>query len=243
MIFDLGGITEHTGISQFPNMGVGNPVAVNHRCYDVTGWDSYSSWAKRPCPIGFDRFQSLIDDDDVDAKALWLHAIRTHPLAYAEHRLAHFNQSTYFLIREGPNFTAWSQSVPNPWNFRVAPNAIISTVTWIVNAAARTPLGWPIFWIGLSLAVLILASAGSASAEMIAIAASAFFYGAGYLIFSVASGMRYHFWTISGAAVATLLIAGELWPRRRQLPRAAVAVAALVAVLPTLLAAAARVVL
>jgi hypothetical protein len=243
MIFDLGGITEHTGVSQFPDMGVGNPTAVNHRCYDVTAWDSYSSWAKRPCPMGFDRFQSLIDDDDVDARALWLHAIAAHPVAYAEHRLAHFNQATYFLIPEGPTFTAWSQSVPNPWNFHVRPNAIISTVTAVADAAAHTPLSWPISWIGVSLAALILALAGDCHAELIAVAASAFFYGAGYLFFSVASGMRYHLWTISGAAVAALLIAGELWPRRRQLPRSAIAVAVILVILPALLAAAARVVL
>jgi len=243
MIFDLGGITEHTGVSQFPDMGVANPVAVNHRCYDVTAWDSYSSWAKQPCPIGFDRFQSLIDDDDVDARSLWLHAIAAHPVAYAEHRLAHFNQATYFLIPSGPAFTAWSQSVPNPWNFHVRPNGIISMVTAVVYAAAHTPLGWPIFWIGLSFAALLLAIAADCGPELIAIAASPFLYGMGYLIFSVASGMRYHLWTISGAAIATLLVAGDLWSKRHRLPQGAVAAAGIVAVVPSLLAAGARLVL
>ncbi len=53
IIFDLGGITEHSGVSQFPDMQVKDPVAVNHRCYDPYQWDSYSSWAKTPCPLGF----------------------------------------------------------------------------------------------------------------------------------------------------------------------------------------------
>ena len=45
MIFDLGGITEHSGVSQFPDFGVRDPVAVNHHCYDPVQWDTYSTWA------------------------------------------------------------------------------------------------------------------------------------------------------------------------------------------------------
>jgi hypothetical protein len=240
MIFDLGGITEHSGVSQFPDMGVKNPVAVNHRCYDPVQWDSYSTWAKTPCPLGFEPFQALIDDDDVDAKALWIHAILSHPIAYAEHRLDHFNRSTFFLIPEGPTFTAWSQSVPNPWAFHIRDNRIVATVTAITNAAALTPLGWPIFWISIALAALVLAAASGLRRELIAIAASPFLYGAGFLFVGVATGMRYHFWTISGAAVAALLVGGELWPRRTELPRTAVIVAAIVVIAPTALAIAAR---
>lgn len=240
MIFDLGGITEHTGESQFPDMGVANPVAANHRCYDPIQWDSYSDWAKRPCPVGFDRFQALIDDDDVDARALWLHAIASHPVAYAEHRLAHFNQSTFFLVPEGPDFTAWSQSVPNPWNFHISENGVVTTITAIVNAAAWTPLGWPIFWIAVALAALFVAVASRLQGALVAIAASSFLYGAGYLLVGVATGMRYHFWTISGAAVAALLVGGELWPRRSKVPRAVLAIAAVIVIVPTLLASGAR---
>jgi len=56
IIFDLAASTEHSGVSQFPDMHVANPVAVNHRCYDAIQWDGYSEWAKRPCPLGFERF-------------------------------------------------------------------------------------------------------------------------------------------------------------------------------------------
>ena len=46
IIFDLGGITERTKVNQFPDLGVANPVAVNHLCYDPYQWDSYSTWAQ-----------------------------------------------------------------------------------------------------------------------------------------------------------------------------------------------------
>ena len=104
IIFDLGGITEHSKVSQFPDLNVRNPVAVNHHCYDPKGWDSYSSWAKTPCPLGFDPFQSLIDNGDVNAKDLWVHSILHHPIAYLEHRLTHFNLSTWFFVASGIRF-------------------------------------------------------------------------------------------------------------------------------------------
>jgi hypothetical protein len=243
IIFDLGGITERTGVSQFPDMGVANPVAVNHRCYDPTEWDSYSDWATRPCPMGFDRFQTLIDEGNVSAKRLWVRAIVSHPVAYAEHRLAHFNLSTWFLVPKGPLFTAWSQSVPNPWGFQVRQNRVLTTINAITDAVARTPFGWPSFWICVALAALVLGIGAGVRAEVIAVAASSFLYGMGYLVFGVAAGMRYHFWTISGAAVAALLLAGEVWCRRSDLPRSAIAGAAGVLILPTLMAIAARVAL
>jgi hypothetical protein len=208
--FDLGGITERSGSSVFPEMGVSNPVAVNHRCYDPYGWDSYSDWAKTPCPLGFDRIQSLVDNDDLSPRTLWLRAIAAHPLAYAEHRLTHFNLSTWFLVPEGPDFTAWSQSVPNPWGFQVRGNFLLRAVNAVADAAAQTPAGWPIFWIGVALAALLAGISAKVRPEVLAIAASAFAYGMGYLIVGVATGIRYYFWTMTAAALAAVLVIGEM---------------------------------
>ncbi len=55
VIFDLGGITKHTGIDMFPPLGLADPVAINARCYRPDKWDSYSSWGDPLCPINFDR--------------------------------------------------------------------------------------------------------------------------------------------------------------------------------------------
>lgn len=239
-IFDLGGITEHSGVSVFPDFGVRNPVAVNHRCYDPNQWDGYSTWAKRPCPLGFARFDELVDEGDVSVTRLWLHAIISHPLAYAEHRLDHFNRSTFFLVPSGPAFTAWSQSVPNPWGFQVRPNAALSAISGYANAAGATPLGWPIFWISLALAAVIIAFASNTPAVVRAIAASAFLYGLSYLVVGVAVGMRYYFWTITGSAIAVLVLAVELRARRERVGRKALITALVVVAAPTLMAVAAR---
>jgi hypothetical protein len=146
-------------------------------------------------------------------------------------------------VSEGPLFTAWSQSVPNPWGFRVRPNAILTLADRFADAAAATPLGWPIFWISLALAALIVGLATDTPSEARAIAASAFFYGSAYLAVGVATGVRYYFWTFTGAALAALVLAVELRSRGLRIPARPTAVAMGVVVLPTLMAVAARVAL
>ena len=240
IIFDLGGITEHSGVSQFPDLSVRDPVAVNHRCYDPLQWDSYSSWAQKPCPLGFEPFQNAKDENDLNSTAIWIHSILKHPVAYAEHRLTHFNLSTWFLVPAGPDFTAWSRSVPNPWGYRVRPNGVISAVTALADAAARTPLGWPIFWISVALAALVAALMARAPPLMVALAASSFLYGLSYIVFGVAVGMRYYFWTISAAGLAAVLVTGEIARRRTPLRKPAIAVPAAIIAVPTTLAILAR---
>ncbi|MFL6720252.1 MAG: hypothetical protein ACJ8FT_00400, partial [Sphingomonas sp.] len=137
--------------------------------------------------------------------------------------------------------TAWSKSVPNPWGFQVRPNALLSMVSGYADAAAATPLGWPVFWISLALATLIFALSSATPTPVRAIAASAFLYGLSYLIVGVAIGIRYYFWTITGAGLAAMLVAGELWGRRAGFPRHALLLGTAVVVLPTVLATVARI--
>lgn len=240
MIFDLGGITERSGVSQFPDFGVRDPVRVNHQCYDPREWDTYSAWAKRPCPLGFERFDALVDEGDVSVTPVWLKAIITHPVAYAEHRLDHFNRSAVFLVATNPTPVAWSQSAPNPWGFQVRPNSMLTSVNAYADGAGTTPLGWPIFWISLALAVLIASSAINTSIAVRAIAASAFLYGISYVVVGVAVGLRYYFWTIAGAALAALVLAVELRTSGLRVSRRTLIAAGAVVALPTLMAVAAR---
>jgi hypothetical protein len=240
IIFDLGGITEHSGVDAFPDLGVRNPVAVNHRCYDPTQWDSYSTWAQTPCPLGFERFQNAKDDDGFDPVTVWLTAIARHPLAYAEHRLEHFNIAAAFLVASGPDFTAWSQSVDNPWGYKVRPNAVIAAVTRVTDAVARTPVGWPIFWMSIALAALVVGLILGAQPVPIALATSSFLYGFSYIVLSVAVGMRYYVWTIIGAALAAILIAEQLASREAKPARRAMCIGAAIVAVPTALAVLAR---
>lgn len=243
IIFDLGGITEHSRANAFPDFGVRDPVAANHRCYDPNEWDSYSTWATRPCPLGFDRFDALVDEGDINIKAWWLRAIFAHPVAYAKHRLDHFNRETWFLVPENPAFTAWTHSVPNPWGFQVRQRALPALIERFADAAAMSPLGWPIFWISLALGALLVAFSSKCSPAIRALAASAFLYGLSYLLVGVAVGMRYYFWTIIAAALAVLVVGVELRSRVKRPPKAVLVTAFAIVVVPTLMAIAARVAL
>ena len=110
----------------------------------------------------------------------------------------------------------------------------------LCRCTAATPLGWPISWISLALAALIVAFSARMPPIIRAIAASAFLYGLSYLVVGVAIGMRYYFWTIAGAAIAVLALAVERRARGERIPRRTLIVAAGVVALPTLMAVGAR---
>jgi len=220
VIFDLGGITEHSGVNVFPAMDVANPVAVNHRCYTPVKWDSYSFWVDPVCPLGFEPFQAVVASG-VNPYRLWLSAILTHPIAYAEHRLAHFNINTRFLVHDEIERPVQVESAPNDWRYVVHPSGLLRTIDSLATASAATPLGWPIVWIALALGSL-LAGAGLESRRItVPLALSSLLYGLGYGVFSVASELRYHLWTMLAALIATVLVmadtAAQPVPRWRQL--------------------------
>jgi hypothetical protein len=240
ILFDLGGITEESGRSQFPAMSVADPVAANHRCYDRAEWDGYSSWAKAPCRLGFDPFRAAVERQRISPVRLSLGAVAAHPVAYARHRLGHFNLATWFLVPAGTADTGWDQSDPNPWNYRVPPNTLLRAVQSLGDGVGDTPLLWPFFWIALAAAAFVLAAGAKLEAEIVALALSAFLYGGGYLLLGVATSLRYHLWTVTGAALAAILVADALARAEARAPRGAWVAAAAVLLLPTAAAIGAR---
>jgi hypothetical protein len=60
----------------------------------------------------------------------------------------------------------------------------------------------------------------------------------GYLVFGVATGMRYYLWVMTGAALAAILAAGELQKTRGN--RRALLLALTTVAVPTAMAASAR---
>jgi hypothetical protein len=218
VIFDLGGITENSGTNVFPPVpGIDDPVAVNHGCYDPVKWDPYSWWVDEPCAIGFTNLVPALYRTGKSPYRLWLQAIAAHPIAYAEHRLAHFNANSRFLVRSEVVKAVPDQSDPNPWNYRIQPTAPISTLDGVVTDLEATPLEWPIWWIGLAAGLLLLAPLLPSRTLITALGLSSLLYGLGYLVLSVASEMRYHLWTMMAALVAAVLTASDL-ARLPQLP-------------------------
>jgi hypothetical protein len=210
VIFDLGGITRHSGTNMFPQLGVAQPVAVNAGCYRPDKWDSYASWADPICPINFDRVEAAVERDATSPYALLVRAILAHPIAYAEHRLTHFNINSRFLVADEVQGPVPDRDTPNAWHFAVARGPGLTLMNAITGISIHSPLGWPICWIALAGGLLAICRFLPSARLVAPISLSAFLYGLGYLPLSVSSELRYHLWTITGAAIAGAFAAADL---------------------------------
>lgn len=223
VIYDLGGIGRFSGTDAFPPTGIANPVAINHDCYSPVSWDSYAWWGPAPCAIGFQALRGPLATKQ-GPYGWWASALAAHPTAYLAHRFTHFDRNTRFLVHDADLPGLSLQSDPNPWQYRVAPNPARTVIASLATASLTTPLGWPACWIALAFALVVLrpslASAGSADVAP-ALAWSALLYALSYLPLSVASEVRYHFWTIAATGIAAALLLGQsaTWalPRWRKL--------------------------
>ena len=210
IIFDLGGITKFSGENVFPKMAVDNPVAVATRCYEPDAWDSYSWWVDRICPINFENVRAAFAAGHTSPYLFWLKAIASHPIAYAEHRLTHVNIHARIFSRDVDERPVQIRPPPNDWGYTITPSALLTHIDDLALWSAQTPLGWPIFWIALALALAILAPRMPSRRILFPLALSALLYGSGYLVFSVASELRYHLWTMLATALATVIAAADL---------------------------------
>ena len=210
MIFDLGGVTEHSRVDVFPPMGVADPVKVNDDCYIAEKWDTYAPWAADICPLGFDAFRAWFAKHGGSPMQWWLKAVLSHPLAYAEHRLAHWNINSRFLVRGQINRPVLDRSIDNVWGFQVKANPLLSATDRLARYSALTPLGWPAVWMALAFGVLVVSPALPSRAVIAPLALSALLYGLAYGVLSVASELRYYLWTMAATALATVLAADDI---------------------------------
>jgi hypothetical protein len=237
VIFDLAGITRYSGVDVFPDIDVQNRVAVNARCYSPVQWDHYAFWSPTPCPIQFEEIDAEFTETGVSPYAFWAEAVMAHPLAYAEHRLAHFNINTRFLVHEEAEQAGKLESAPNPWHYSVDRNPTRGLIETLSIWSGHTPLGWPIWWMALALGALVLAPVCPSRRVIVPIALSGLLYGLGYLPASVASELRYNLWTMIACGIAALIAADDLLsgvaPSRRRWIAAAAPVV-LVTILSTI---------
>lgn len=197
-------------------------------CYSNVAWGSISA-------------PGCVPDPRLTAEAwspplyrLWLETILHHPLAYAEHRLAHFNTTMRLFVPA--NLTgAMSPLDPesNGLGLGRASNAAAQAF-WSVGALwTALPVCWPALWLVLAIVGLWPAARAAKSAERdlaLAFLLSAVCGGLSYGVISVASDLRYHLWTIlaAGIGIALLAAAGAL-NRRHMIALAAAAAAVTVA--------------
>jgi hypothetical protein len=195
-------------------------------CYSATWWDTYL-WGE--CSFVFERFRESVRDGQARPLRLWVRAVAAEPLAYLRHRISHANVNMRFLLPCATADVTFTESSPNRHGFEFHPNALTLAIRNAGLLQASTPAGWPITWLAVALGWLILAPVlqpGPPRRLLVVLVLTALTYGASYLVFSVASDLRYHLWTMMGAAMATAVGAAEVMAQARRLPHARIAIAA-----------------
>lgn len=234
IIYDLGGITYWTDEDQF-KVPVWRDFTSRNRdeCYSRTWWDTYGF---QSCSFVFREFRQHLQDTGQSPLRLWLTAIARHPVAYLQHRFAHFNINIRFLLPYGTRDVTFVETVPNRHGLAFESNVLTRTIQAGGLALAATPLGWPVTWLAIAIGLAMIAPRMShrpSRALVQALSASAILYGCGYAVFSVASDLRYHYWTMLAATVAGVVALPEI--RRLALAHR---LQSLIAALPTMLVAA-----
>jgi hypothetical protein len=209
-IFDLMGIAVHAGDNRV--WGENAPdLSSMQNCYSAYWWDTLSPWGI--CPelrrqIGAAPDIDTIDPDHIRLRnQLWRSAILHHPLAYAAHRLSHFNASIYFLVpalqvryakRSDAALTA------GPFTQRDIE----------LDYLKRSFLLWPVFWLAVGLCGLVIIRVPTQPPETLAVAKSlmlsGLLYSASYLLFGVATEYRYYYWSIMAILLGVILAADEI---------------------------------
>ena len=222
-VFDLAGIAHFSHASDGLSPAE-RALIVRRHCYQPYFWD----------PLGEDsRCGSIAERlDAIPAHALsamWLAAIVHHPVAYAEHRLAHLNSTDRLFVPLGrPDVAPPATSEPNDLGLK-SPGKVASIVAQAGGWLAETPLGWPVAWIVVAATGLWIAlrAPKSPSRDLaVALAVSALALEASFAVVSIASDLRYHLWPMMAAALMTVLLAGE-----RPLPRRALTIGGAILVL------------
>ena len=220
-LFDLAGIAvrERNPALLAPRADI--PSDELARCYTPYWWDTLSPWGS--CG-------GLVNRPDNDHPTVadglvkqWASTIAAHPVAYALHRLKHFNSELMFAvplkhIRLTPEYRT-----DNP-AFR--PLEVITPHDIRFDLVRKNPTVWPVTWLvwaGVLLAFLRQREPAPGVLLARALAVSALAYSGAYLVVGVATDIRYHYWAILAAVVATLVVLPEIaqgWRARSRTLRA-----------------------
>ena len=177
-LYDLTGIDHFRDGARFPE-----------GCYTPFFWDTLGT---PRCGNAFQRGENLTVE--------WLTSVAKHPIAYAQHRIAHFNRSTFFIVPPA------QQCVEAP-DMHECPVAARS------DFVTKNALFWPCVWLAIGFALLLVPGIGTLASGLVW---SGLAYGLSYAIVGVASDFRYFLWTEIAVQLALVLAlsrrASIRWP-------------------------------
>jgi len=209
-VFDLAAIasaTPHSAPSPFTVEE--RALIVSRHCVKAYFWDPLGD--PDACEDATDRLM------DQPPWRLYLDLARTaarHPIAYIDHRLAHWNSTERWLVAPGlPDAEPPTDAEPNDLGLAGTESEFTASVQQWADVEMATPLGWPIVWTVLALLLLPVAwhrRSDAAGSLAFALLASVVALEASFLVISIASDLRYHLWPMTASALALILLSDRL---------------------------------
>ena len=219
-LFDLAGISSRVPLDPMPGLSREDWAKARRlHCYTPFFWDPFAD------PTRCGQMGNTLVADDNDPPPIyrnWVSAVTAHPLAYAEHRLAHLNATLRIRVPADEHSNAAPSKTPgNLYNVGAGETMASATMRAVTMAVERTPMGSPAVW--LVFAVLIgwtaLGAPRQPARELgLSLIFSALLMTASFAVVSIASDIRYHLWLIVATAMAAVLLAAcRRVPRGRAL--------------------------
>ena len=206
-LYDMAGIAHKARLATLPGLDAqGWAMAEKKGCYTPFFWNPYGEDSQ----CGYVGDAVIFDHlDDRRMMTEWTSLVVAHPLAYASHRIAHFNSNLRFWVGPNePDADPPADSEPNnDWlGGRANPGG--QGLVAAAHLMAISPLGWPVCWLVVA-AGLVSASAGQTDPQARlgrALALSALCMSVSFAFVSIASDLRYHLWSMVAAALALILL-------------------------------------
>jgi len=215
LLYDIAGTSIRAGTDSAGVPAARWAALAKAGCYSPEGWDALSERGR--CTIAP---RLAAEPDTPPLWRVWRRTVGAHPIAYAEHRLAHFNATMRWLVR-ADEYGAVSPVDPEPNRLGIGapPGAAARALHDAGDVWALLPIGWPVLWLALAVAGLWAAREAPSGPETrlaTALLVSAAAGGLSYAFVSVASDLRYHLWTMLAAGLGLVLLGAGGGLRRRQ---------------------------
>lgn len=230
-LFDLAGIAHRAG----PDAVQLVPTRLWRRaeakgCLTPILWDPIGD--EKACGYIVDTMQRAAPGAKL--RTAWLQAIASHPLAYAQHRIAHWNsEMRIWMPATMPGTGPLARSEPNTIGLG-SPDKRITGFQKAGYTLASSAAGAPILWFAVAIGVLFCTwpARDGAGGVAVTLALSAILTELAFGVVGVASDYRYHCWGMLAAGLGLLAATGtRVSPRRTLVAALGVAVVAAVVIL------------
>lgn len=206
-LFDLAGIAHRAGPGAVPQV----PARLWRRaeargCLTPILWDPIGD--AQACGYIVDTLQRAAPGTRL--RGVWLEAIATHPIAYATHRIAHWNsEMRLWMPTTMPGTGPLARSEPNTLGLP-SPDKRIDGFQKLGYRLASSPAGAPILWLAIALGVLFCTwpARDGTGGVAVTLALSAVLTEVAFGLVGVASDYRYHCWAMLAAGLAMLVATG-----------------------------------